>query len=83
MKDFSLNNNEHIQLQFLAKTIVFWFEKFGRSFRWRRSDVDQYRVVLTELLLQRTRAETVAKFERHFFEKYKDWDSLYDSTEKD
>ncbi|WP_367142341.1 hypothetical protein [Marinobacter sp. HL-58] len=50
-----------------------WFSENGRKFSWRKNDYPLYRVVVTELLLQRTRAETVDRFIGNFFELYPDW----------
>ena len=52
-----------------------WFRTHGRSFPWRGWR-DEYRVVVTEILLQRTRAETVAAFAPAFFDRYPSWDPL-------
>jgi len=83
MKTDLLATDAQKQLKFLASTLVLWSHQFGRSFRWRESDISQYRIVLTELMLQRTKADTVAKFEQLFFEKYQDWNSLFEATEKE
>ena len=59
-----------------SKRVLDWFETAGRSFPWRRKGEPLYRLVVTEILLQRTRAETVARFYSTFFERYPDWPSL-------
>jgi A/G-specific adenine glycosylase len=52
-----------------------WFDSHGRDFPWRGWR-DPYRVAITEILLQRTRAQSVANFVPSFFEKYPDALSL-------
>jgi A/G-specific adenine glycosylase len=52
-----------------------WFELHGRSFPWRDWG-DPYRLVVVEVLLQRTRAETVAAFVEPFFGLYPGWPEL-------
>lgn len=53
--------------------IMEWFSENGRDFSWRKHDYPLYQVIVTELLLQRTRAETVDRFIGSFFELYPDW----------
>tara|TARA_B100002003_G_scaffold92852_1_gene86516 strand:+ start:13381 stop:14097 length:717 start_codon:yes stop_codon:yes gene_type:complete len=50
-----------------------WFSENGRNFSWRKYDYPLYRVIVTELLLQRTRAGIVDRFIGRFFELYPDW----------
>lgn len=53
-----------------------WFKKSGRSFPWRDITCSPYELVLAEVLLQRTRAETVAAFLPRFLGRYRSWRSL-------
>ena len=52
-----------------------WFPTSGRSFPWRHWE-DSYRLTVVEILLQRTRAETIASFAPGFFNRYPDWQAL-------
>jgi A/G-specific adenine glycosylase len=52
-----------------------WFRRAGRDFPWRHWR-DGYRLAVTEILLQRTQATTVARFIIGFLEKYPDAQSL-------
>jgi A/G-specific adenine glycosylase len=36
-----------------------WFEQKGRSFYWRSYDLEPFEILVTEMLLKRTKAETV------------------------
>lgn len=53
-----------------------WFNSQGRRFLWRRSDADTYIKIVSEVLLQRTRAETVARFVPSFLARYPSWKSI-------
>jgi len=44
------------------QTISFWFKGHGRNFPWRKKSASKYQKIVVEVLLQRTRAETVATF---------------------
>lgn len=75
----SLNRNTgHQQTRVLAarRALRSWFKKCGRSFPWRDVTCSPYKLVLAELLLQRTRAETVAVFLPQFVHRYRSWSSL-------
>lgn len=62
-----------IKVARLART---WFEHHGRSFPWRSKGVPIYRHIVCEVLLQRTKAESVAKLYVRLFSLYPDWASL-------
>ena len=64
------------RIQAFSNRILAWFEVDGREFPWRRKGESLYRLVVTEILLQRTRAETVAGFYNTFFRRYPNWASL-------
>lgn len=53
-----------------------WYEVEGRRFRWRNSSCTNYQRIISEVLLQRTRAETVAAFYPSFIHEYPSWRSL-------
>lgn len=59
----------------LAAALEGWFATSGRWFPWRDWR-DEYRVTVCELLLQRTRADTVASFATAFFARYPTWAKL-------
>lgn len=46
---------------------VKWFEANGRDFPWREEGTTPYQFLVTEILLQQTKAEDVAKIWRDFF----------------
>lgn len=57
-----------------------WFVSHGREFPWREQGVDLYRHVCVEVLVQRTRAETVARFYGPFFERFPSWKAIDDAS---
>ena len=67
--------------EFRAKVMA-WYCVHGRDFPWRHAETC-YQRVIGELLLQRTQANTVARFYHSFLAKYPSWDSLSEAKEED
>lgn len=61
--------------------MLIWYHGNGRRFPWRKKSVSKYRLVISELLLQRTRAETVAAFFDTFISEYPSWRQLAQAKE--
>ncbi|MDP3682628.1 MAG: hypothetical protein Q8S01_01730, partial [Ignavibacteria bacterium] len=68
-----MNNDEIIPFR---KFIIEWYRQNGRKFPWRNMGISNYKKVIAEILLQRTKAETIAKFYPIFLEKYPSWESI-------
>ncbi len=64
MPDRPLPSKRRIRFQLLR-----WFRRHGRSFAWR-SWTDPYRLLVTEVLLRQTRADSVALMIDEFFEAF-------------
>jgi len=64
------------KIEFFQKNILKWFDENGRDFPWRKKSLTSYQKVIAEVLLQRTKAETIAKFYNFFLDKYPSWESL-------
>lgn len=64
----------------IRRLLLRWYEEHGREFPWREGGTSLYHLVLAELLLQRTRAETVAAFFAAFTGRFPTWASLAEST---
>ena len=62
-------------LEKIASKLTEWWKKEGRHFLWRMTN-DPYRLLVTEILLQKTRAEAVEEVYEEFFSKYPDIFSL-------
>jgi A/G-specific adenine glycosylase len=74
---------EERDLAYFRKSLIKWFEVNKRDFPWREEGVSNYELILSEVLLQRTKAETVGRYYRTFFNRYPNWDSLASSTIED
>ncbi len=64
------------------KDILKWYKKHGRKFPWRNKSATNYQRIISEVLLQRTKAETVAKFYPNFIKKYPSWKKLAKASVK-
>lgn len=60
-----------------------WFSETGRNFPWRCPSSTRYQVILSEVLLQRTRAEVVASFFPRFIRRWPSWRALAIASEKE
>jgi len=61
---------------FVQKALAGWYFWYGRRFPWRFKSATNYRLVISEVLLQRTRAEVVAAFYHDFERRYPTWSQL-------
>src|SRR5688500_18633386 len=68
------------KIKFFQKEILSWFQIQGRNFLWRRKGLSNYQYIITEVLLQRTKAETVAKFYPNFLKTFPTWRSLVNAN---
>lgn len=71
------------RIRYFSRKCLEWYESHGRDFPWRKPGEPIYRLVVTEVLLQRTRAATVAGIYHEFFEKYPNWESIASSSVRD
>lgn len=53
-----------------------WYAKKGRKFPWRKRSASTYEQIIAEVLLQRTKAEAVARYFPDFIRKYPSWSKL-------
>lgn len=60
---------------FRAKLLI-WFDTSAREFPWRSCDATPYVQILTEILLQQTRAESVATALPTFLVRYPNWQAI-------
>ncbi len=63
------------------RRLLAWYADNGRNLPWRRSSASKYKLVISEFLLQRTRAETVANFFDTFISQYPSWKKLAEANE--
>jgi len=64
------------------KDILKWYKVNGRKFPWRNKSATNYHRIISEVLLQRTRAETIGKFFPIFIKKYPSWKKLAKASVK-
>lgn len=69
-------------ITFFQQIMLDWFAKNGRNFRWRNKGLTHYQYVIAEVLLQRTKAETVAKFYDNFLSDFHNWKSLANANQE-
>ena len=58
-----------------------WYLTDGRKFPWRKRTVLKYELIIAEVLLQRTKAETVASFFPTFIKRFPSWKILATTKE--
>lgn len=68
------------RITFFRRILLRWFRVHGRTFPWRAVDASLYDRIVTEVLLQRTRAETVAAFWPTFCARYPNWRAIESSS---
>ncbi len=74
------NRNE---IRYFRKKLLDWFDINKRDFPWRKENISNYELIMSEILLQRTKAETVAKYYNTFFDKYPNWKKICTATLED
>jgi len=71
------------KIKFFQHQILEWYKENGRYFPWRNKSASNYELIISEVLLQRTRAETVSKFFPKFIKKYPSWKKLGEASEEE
>ena len=61
-------------------SLLNWYRAHGRNYPWRNPSATNYIRIVCEVLLQRTRADTVARFTPSFLRKYPSWRKLASAT---
>jgi len=56
--------------------LIEWFSLKGREFPWRKKNITAFEIVISEILLQRTRAENVEKIYEKFIKNYRSWNYI-------
>lgn len=64
------------KITFFQEKILSWYKQSGRMFLWRKKGLTHYQYVIAEVLLQRTKAETIAKFYPSFLQDFPNWKAL-------
>ncbi|WP_317963148.1 HhH-GDP family DNA glycosylase [Phaeobacter italicus] len=71
-----LTRSEKLRITRARGILVAWFADHGRVFPWRSSSASTFEKICVEVLLQRTRAETVARMYHAFFQRYTGWEQI-------
>ncbi len=65
------------KIKFFQEGLLKWFKNNGRHhFPWRNKSASNYQLIISEVLLQRTKAETVARFYPGFIKQFPSWKNL-------
>ncbi len=64
------------KIAFFQEKILQWYKENGRTFLWREEGLTSYQYIIAEVLLQRTKAETIAKFYPLFLAEFPNWEAL-------
>ena len=78
-----LANIPESTIKLFQRLVLEWYNKHGRQFPWRNKSASCYRRIVAEVLLQRTKAETVAAFFPGFIRKYPSWKKLSLATKRE
>ena len=71
------------QIRTLRRKLLHWAENNGRHFFWRNPGLSAYEVLVTEILLTKTRAELVATTGREVLDRYRDIVQLSEANVSD
>lgn len=69
------------RIRIFREQVLHWFDGAGRDFPWRRQSASRYKKVIAEVLLQRTRAETVLAFYPRFVAEFPSWRRIANASE--
>ncbi|MGI9075491.1 MAG: hypothetical protein ACR2JB_30150 [Bryobacteraceae bacterium] len=64
------------------RRLLHWYQEHGRRYPWRNKSASTYAKIIAEILLQRTRAETIATFYPAFLKRFPSWKALAQATEE-
>ncbi len=65
------------------RSILSWFRREGRAFPWRDRSASHYVLIVSEILLQRTKAETAAGFFPRFAQRFAGWSQLSRASDEE
>jgi A/G-specific adenine glycosylase len=69
------------EIDWFRKRLLDWYKVNGRQYPWRNKVAGCYQKIIAEILLQRTRADTIAIFYRKFTKRFPSWRKLSLATE--
>ena len=79
----SINIIYESDIELFQNTLLCWFSENGRKFPWRKDSATNYELIISEVFLQRTKADTVGRFLPVFFKRYPSWKQLGEATKEE
>lgn len=76
-------SHNNIVISWFRGKISRWYSKDGRDFPWRHKRVSKFQLIMAEVLLQRTKAETISRFYPQFIKIFPSWKVLAKAKKKD
>jgi A/G-specific adenine glycosylase len=73
----------HRRVAYIRRRLLAWFLENGRRYQWRRPSASKYQRVIAEVLLQRTKADVVARMFSDFAARYPSWSALAKASEQE
>jgi A/G-specific adenine glycosylase len=71
------------RIRAIQRRLLTWHTTNDRGYPWRKGSATKFQRVIAEVLLQRTRADVVARMFNAFVAKYPSWKSLSRATQSD
>ena len=71
-----LTRGDKLRITRLRRELLYWYRQHGRALPWRSERTSTYEKICVEVLLQRTRAETVAQVYPAFFARFESWAAI-------
>ena len=78
-----LTRGEKQRITRLRRHLLQWYAQHGRSLPWRAAGTGTFERICVEVLLQRTRAETVAGIYEGFFSRFRSWADIAETRTED
>jgi len=78
--DDPVTHGEKLSLARLRRILLEWYAEHRRALPWRSEHATTFERICVEVLLQRTRAETVARVYPDFFARFHSWDELAEAS---
>lgn len=79
----ALSTSDKRKISGLRQFLLQWYPAFGRQLPWRSPTATNFEQVCVEVLLQRTRAETVAAAYGPFFQRFRGWSDIAEAIEEE
>lgn len=79
-KVFGHRKVSSVKIASFSRNLMRWWRRGQRNFPWRSSSASLYHQIVSEVLLQRTRADTVSAFWPNFIERFPSWTSIASSS---